>query len=222
LTLTSPEPEFAMDLDSRSLSYVDCFAQRFLATGSIGYRLSSAPLPCPLPDAEVFTIEVREGVAGSEGKQHDVRVSFEDGRLAADPPRLTIQQRDVVLWSAPDPSTPGFAVQGEGEGFSFSSAALRSECLYSHAFLTPGDVKWVDANGGPTSGTIRVQTVDSSDPKACRRWADSLEKASVITVEGETATPERLEVLTGQTVFWAVTNTKDITVTDERLIASIR
>jgi hypothetical protein len=109
-----------------------------------------------------------------------------------------------------------------GREFSFSSAALRSQCLYSHAFLTPGDVKWVDANGGPTSGTIRVWSVDSSDPEACRQWSESLEKASVVTVEGETATPERLEVLTGQTVFWAITNTRDITVTDERLIVPIQ
>jgi hypothetical protein len=211
-----------MDLDSRSLTYVDCFAQRFPSTGSISYRLSSAPLPCPLPDADVFTIEVRERGAGGEGTQHDVTVRVKDGRLVADPPRLTIQQQDVVLWNAPDASTPGFAVQGDSEGFSFSSAALRSECLYSHAFLTPGDVKWVDANGGPTSGRIRVQSVDSSDPEACRQWSESLEKASVITVEGETARPERLEVLTGQTVFWAIANTRDITITDERLIVPIQ
>jgi hypothetical protein len=211
-----------MDLDSRTLTYVDCFAQRFPSTGSISYRLSSAPLPCPLPDADVFTIEVRERDSGSDGQQHDVAVRVKDGRLVADPPQLTIQQQDIVLWNAPDASTPGFAVQGDGEGFSFSSAAFRSECLYSHAFLTPGDVKWVDANGGPTSGTIRVQSVDSSDPEACRRWVDSLEKASVVTVEGETAKPKRLEVLTGQTVFWAITNTRDITVTDERLIVPIQ
>jgi len=207
-----------MDLDSRTLTYVNCFAQRFASTGTIRYRLSGAPLPCPLPDDDVFTIEVREGDAGSEGQQHDVTVRVKDGRLAADPPQLAVQQRDTVLWNAPDASIPGFTVQGDGEGFSFSSAALRSECLYSHAFLTSGDVKWVDANGGPTSGTIRVRSVDASDPETCRRWVDSLEQASVITVEGETATPGRLEVLTGQTVFWAITNAGGISVTDERLI----
>ena len=127
-----------------------------------------------------------------------------------------------MLWNAPDASTPGFAVQGDSEGFSFSSAALRSECLYSHAFLTPGDIRWVDANGGPTSGTIQVQGVDSSDPEECRKWSESLEKASVVTVEGDTVRPERLEVLTGQTVFWAIANTSDITVTDERLIVPIQ
>jgi plastocyanin len=211
-----------MDLDSRALNYVDSFAQRFPATGSIRYRLSSAPLPCPLPDDDTFTIEVRERDAGGEGRQHDVTVRVKDGRLAADPPRLTIQQEDVVLWNAPDASTPGFAVQGDGEEFSFSSAALRYQCLYSHAFLTPGDVRWVDANGGPTAGTILVRSVDSSDPEACRQWSESLEKASVVTVDGETVRPERLEVLTGQTVFWAINNSNDITVTDERLIVPIR
>jgi hypothetical protein len=211
-----------MDLDSRSLTYVDSFAQRFPSTGSIRYRLSSAPLPCPLPDADTFTIEVRERDDGGEGQQHDVTVRVKDGRLAAEPTRLTIQQEDVVLWNAPDASTPGFAVQGDGEGFSFSSAALRSQCLYSHAFLTPGDVKWVDANGGPTSGTILVRSVDSSDPEACRQWSESLEKASVVTVEGDRVRPKRLEVLTGQTVFWAINDTKDITVTDERLIVLIQ
>ena len=211
-----------MDLDSRSLTFVDTFAQRFPATGSIEYRLSTAALACLLPDADVFTIEVRKRDNGGEGQQHGVTVHVKDGRLAADPPRLTIQQDDVVLWNAPDASISGFAVQGDGEGFSFSSAALRSQCLYSHAFLTPGEVRWVDANGGATSGTIRVLSVDSSDAEACRRWSESLEQASVVTVEGNSATPERLEVLTGQTVFWAISDASDITVTDERLIASIR
>ena len=211
-----------MDLDSRTLDYVDCFAQRFTSTGSINYRLSSAPLPCPLPDSDVFTIEVREGDEGAEGRQHDVTVRVKDGGLVAEPPQLTIQQQDVVLWNASDASTPGFAVQGDGEGFSFNSAALRSECLYSHAFLTPGDVKWVDANGGPTSGTILVRTIDSSDPEACREWAGSLEKALVVTVEGGTVTPERLEVLTGQTVFWAIARANNISITDERLIVPIQ
>lgn len=211
-----------MDLDSRQLTYIDCFAQRFPSTGSISYRLSSTPLPCPLPGDDVFTIEVREGGAGSEGQQHDVAVRVKGGRLVADPPQLTIQEGDVVLWNAPDASTPGFAVQGDGEGFSFSSTAFRSDCLYSHAFLTPGDIKWIDANGGPTSGTIQVQNIDSADSDECQRWADSLGKPSVITVEGETVTPDRLELLTGQTVFWAITNTRDITVTDERLIVPIQ
>jgi len=211
-----------MDLDSRSLAYVDCFAQRFPSPGSISYHLSSTPLPCPLPDADVFTIEVREGDSGPEGQQHDVRVSVDGGRLVADPPQLTIRQEDVVLWNAQDASTPGFAVQGDGEEFSFSSAALRSQCVYSHVFLTAGDVRWVDANGGPTSGTIRVRSIDSSNPEECRRWTESLERASVITVEGETATPDRLEVLAGQTVFWAIANTTGITVTDERIMVPIQ
>ena len=58
--------------------------------------------------------------------------------------------------------------------------------------------------------------------KACRRWADSLDKALVVTVEAQMAIPEGLDVLTGQTVFWAITNASEISVTDERLIIPIQ
>jgi plastocyanin len=210
-----------MDLDSRSLAYVDCYAQRFPAPGSINYHLSSTPTPFPLPGANTFTIEVREGQGEPEGKQHDVTVRVADGKLVADPPDVTIQQGDVVLWNAPDASSFRFTVQGGDEKFSFSSASLSAECLFSHVFLTPGVVKWIDANGTPVGGTIRVKEVDSSDAERSRQWVAALEAPSIITVEAETATPDALEVMAGQTVFWAISRASGITVTDERMVLPV-
>jgi plastocyanin len=204
-------------LDSRLLGTTDCFGQRFSRAGAYTYGLNATPQPCrPLQD-EQFGIEVAGNEApDGEGRQHDVTVRFEGGRLVADPPKLRVAPGDVVLWNAPDTSTPGFAVHGEGEQ-SFSSASLSNECLFSHAFGVAGDYSWKDANGSGLGGRVVVKDLDPTDPKECERWMAALEEGVVIVVEGDSANPSEVEILTGQTVFWAVAKAPGITVTDERL-----
>ncbi len=204
-------------LDSRLLSTTDCFGRRFREAGSYTYGLSATPQSCSPLQQDQFEIEVtrQESPAGA-GRQHDVTVTFEGGRFVADPPQLRVSQGDVILWNAPEPSTPAFAVHGEGDRY-FSNASMSDECLYSHAFGVAGEYVWKDANGGGLTGMVIVKDLDLSDPKNCERWTASLEEGSVVVVEGDRAEPPEVEILTGQTVFWAVSKASGITVTDERL-----
>src|SRR5207244_11665388 len=97
------------------------------------YELSGSPVPCRPFRQDQYQIEVAGRGGEGKGRQHDVSVRFEGGHFVADPPQLRISPGDIVLWNAPDPGTPGFAVPGEGDQ-AFSSAAMSAECVYSHAF----------------------------------------------------------------------------------------
>jgi plastocyanin len=233
-------------LDSRSLQYVDCFGQKFTSPGTVRYRLTTAA-GADLPveedaEEETFTIEVKDEPriqAGErrEGKQHQVSVRQEEGpepvyeagapgrqrrrrgkRLVADPPRLEIAVGDVVLWNSPEPSPPGFAVRGEGENYTFDSTSLVSECVYTHAFGTPGDYEWVDANGGRVSGVVRVRSLDANDKAERKRWLAAMRDGALIVITDDQAEPDQIDIVAGQTVFWAVQQASGITVTDARLM----
>jgi plastocyanin len=208
-------------LDSRALHYIDVFAQKFSTLGLVRYRLTTAAGFC-LPvgeDEDTFTIEVEGREEGKQqGRQHNVTIRQEGQRLIADPPHLKIEVGDIVLWHAPDPSTPGFTVRGEGASGTFDSSALNSEALYAHPFSTPGEYEWVDANGGRVSGVIHVQSLDPNNREECERWLAALAKGTLITIKGDEAVPDRVEIITGQTIFWAVENASGITITDARFV----
>jgi plastocyanin len=208
-------------LDSRSLSYLDCFAQKFSKPGRVRYRLATAAGAClPVEDDE-FTIEVAAGhESKSESQQHDVAVRRSPKGLVADPPHLKIKVGDMVLWNTPDAATPGFTVRGEGPGGAFDSAVLGSEAVYTHAFGVPGAYTWVDAYGGRVSGVIMVRS--PSERPECDGWLKALESGTLIHITESRAAPDRVEILTGQTVFWAVERASGISITDARLVLKKR
>jgi plastocyanin len=201
-------------LDSRSLTYVNTFGRRFSEPGEVRYRLVTAAVVCQPAIDLPFTIEVAKG---KRGKQHDVNVHLEGDGLVAEPPKLSIAAGDLVLWHSVA-STPGYAVQGEGEGGRFDSSSLTSETLYTHAFGVPGDFEWTDAIHGSLSGVVKVTSLDSGDPKQCREWMEALAHGTVVVIEGDRADPPEVSVLAGQTVFFAVTAAEGITITDARLV----
>jgi plastocyanin len=207
-------------LDSRSLRYIDCFAQSFSAPGQAYYRLSTAAGGClPFEKEGAFTISIEtRASAGPESHQHNVTVRSEGQRLIADPPNLKIETGDTVLWNTADPGVQGFAVQGESPEGRFDSSAMTLHAVYTHAFGTPGDYQWLDANGSKVSGIVSVRSLDLNDPEQCKKWVASLSEGALIMVRGEKAEPERVEILTGQTVFWAVERAPGISVTDSRLL----
>jgi plastocyanin len=203
-------------LDSRSLRYVDCFAQRFAQAGNVRYELATrAAAALPLK-AEVFTIAVAKAPR-RRGAQHTVVVTQVEGRLRADPEHLEIEAGDMVLWNTPEASVPGYVVRGEGAGGAFSSAELEREAVFTHAFGLPGRYEWVDANGGRIGGEVVVETVDGGDDRAAARWRKSLSTGSVVTIRGDTVRPRRVTILPGQTVFWAVERASGVSVTDARM-----
>lgn len=206
-------------LDSRALRYTNCYIQKFSTPDTIHYYLAPHANMCLALDEEsAFTIDVAEQPPGAqrEGQQHTVTISRKGNQLVAEPAHLKIQAGDAVLWCTSDSTIQSWAVEGEGKETSFSSAALTVEAVYTHVFGTPGEYKWVDANGGRVSGAVRVQAVDSEDREQCREWRKALEQGTVVLIEGDRVEPQDFEIMVGQTVFWAVQKAEGISITDVR------
>ena len=121
-----------------------------------------------------------------------------------------------MLWNAPDPGTPPYAVHGEGEQ-EFSSAAMSGECGYSHAFGVAEEYEWRTADGGGLPGRVVVSDLDLSDPRECDRWMAAVEEGTVVAIDDDRADPDEVRILTGQAVFWAIVKGEGITITDERV-----
>jgi plastocyanin len=206
-------------LDSRALTQGDTYGQKFSRAGRYNYDFGLSVSGRLDKDAP-FTITVKEASNPKRtGKQHFVAVrrGEEKRNLQADPPQLSIEAGDLVMWSAADSSTPGFSVSGRSENDSFSSAALSSEAVYTHAFGSAGEITWKDANGGRSSGKVTV-TMPSTKPKDLEAYKARLAKGTLVTIRSGRAEPSQVEILVGQTVFFAVEKTEGITITDQRLI----
>lgn len=210
-------------LDSRFLRLGDTFAQKFSRSGRYIYDFGLPGLNRIDKTDSRFTINVKErGDKKREGKQYFVTVGQrEDKKLNADPPELSIEAGDVVLWSAADSATPGFSISGHSDNDSFKSAALTREALYSHAFGSPGEIAWVDANGHRLSGKIIVKMPPIKSDKEMEAYKQALTKGAIVVISGEKVEPAQVEILVGQTVFFAVEKADGITITDLRLKVEI-
>jgi plastocyanin len=201
-------------LDSRALRATDCYGQRFMRAGS--YRYHVLPVGGAAVDAErPYAIEVTE--RKSEGKmgQQNVRLRWDGQRFLPDADKLVIEAGDVVLFNCPDPLAPPYEVAGD-KAF-FGSAALVNECGYSHAFGLPGTYAWGDAFGSGVGGVVRVKPVSCKSHADLAHWRAALSQGALVMVAGGKAEPAELEVMVGQTVYFAVVAGQGITVTDKRL-----
>ncbi|HZN14607.1 MAG TPA: hypothetical protein VFB78_10095 [Acidimicrobiales bacterium] len=202
-------------LDSRALRYTDCFGQRFMRAGRFPYAVVRTGQQ-GLTDAP-FAVIVDKGADGRPMDQHEVTVNVVDRRLVAQPAELRIVEGDMVLWNAPEGDTPPYAIAGEKEFF--SSAALQNESGFTHAFGLPGEYEWRDANGSGLGGTVIVRPPEGTDTEAGRRrWMDQLAEGALVMIDGRRADPAKLEIVTGQTVFFIVVKAPGITITDVRLL----
>jgi plastocyanin len=204
-------------LDSRILSYVDCFARRFAKPGSVRYGITSASVGCDLHDEDAFVIDVKERrEPDGKGTQHDVTVRIKAGRYTVDPAKLSIQAGDVVMWHGANSAVPGFIVQGLAGDQRFSSASLDSESLFTHAFGVPGTYDWSDMGQSDIGGRIVVKDLDTKSKEDCEKWMRAISQGALVTIKGK-AEPQQVEIVTGQTVFFAVVDAPGITITDQRL-----
>lgn len=208
-----------MSLDSRVLTYLSCYAKKFSKAGRVDYRLLAGAGACSAGDEETgaFAVEVT-GKGGGGGGQHDVTVRFANGALVADPPRLEMHAGDLVLWHAADARVPGFTVRGQGAGGRFDSGALDDEAVYTYAFGEAGRYEWADAHAGTVSGVVEVVPPERTSRDDCERWVKALAEGALIHIVKGKAKPERVQVLPGQTVFWAVESAPGISITDRRLL----
>jgi plastocyanin len=210
-------------LDSRFLRLGDCYAQKFSKPGTVHYAVTiGAGAGLPL-DNDSYTIEVKRPAKGPDAKnkpitQYNVVVTLQNGALTAEPAHLEIETGDVVLWHTTDAATPGFAVVGEQGKETFSSSALRDDAIYTHAFGVPGHYEWVDANGDKVCGEIIVKNFEATKPEHHKKWLTTLSKGTQIKIDGAKASPRKVEIVIGQTVFWFVEKARGISITDARLV----
>ena len=208
------------NLDSRVLNYGECYGMKFSHSGKAIYQVhpyTGASLPA---DEDCFSITVRDTAqkSGSE-QQHNIVIRKQDGRLVAEPEHLEISKNDVVLWHAANAEVHGFVISGEGPKDEFDSAAITTHSVYTHPFGNEGVIDWIDANGSGLHGTIVVKSPKGTDKKSQQKWLAQLETPSLITISGDKASPQKLEIITGQTVVWAIEKAAGISITDARLVA---
>lgn len=202
--------------DSRALQYTDAYGQRFMREGTFRYKVTAAMAPCT-NDEWPFLIEVTEG--RDDGmKQHTVTLKYEDRVFRPEDgnPALQVRSGDLVLWVCRQPDAPPFQVAGDKEFF--NSGRLVNESGYAHAFGAAGDYEWVDAYGSGLGGIVRVSDPAIRDHRDINKWCRDMATGALLMISGTGAEPAEIEILTGQTVYFAVTEAPGVSVTDRRLV----
>ena len=204
-------------LDSRFCRLGDTFAQRFAQPGNYAYDFNLPGVP-PFGHANRYSISVKGAFdSNKEGKQHFVTVRRDGTNFVADPPKLEIETGDVVLWSTNEANTPGFSISGKSETDSFNSGDMVRNAMYSHAFGSPGEIEWLDANAHGPSGKIVVKMPKTDSAKDMEAFQETLTQGSVIIINGKKADKSQVEIFVGQTVFFAVEKAEGIAITQRHV-----
>jgi plastocyanin len=202
--------------DSRALRRTDCYGQRFMRPGTYRYALVPATWS-PAADDFPYTIQVTDAPdRDAVMEQHTVRVRQDGARFVPEQHALEIATGDLVVWNCRDSRTTPFAVAGEKDFF--GNAALVNESGFSHAFGSAGEYEWADAHGSDLRGVVRVSDPRVTNSDDYQRWRRQLATGSVVMINGRNAEPAEVEIVTGQTVYFAVTKSDGISVTDARLL----
>ena len=203
-------------LDSRALRYADCYGQRFMKAGAYHYNI--LPIGGDLVTADrPFVIQVAEPAKPHPMKQHAVNVLFEGGKFTIDTKTLAIDAGDLVMWNCRNTKALPYLVVGDKEFF--GSHRLFNECGYTHAFGSAGEYRWKDAFGSNVAGVVRVKDPDCRDAASFKKWQQSLSKGTIVMINDGKVDPKEVDVVVGQTVFFAVTKAAGISITEEGLIA---
>lgn len=219
------------NLDSRALRNTDCFGQRFMKPGTYPYALVPAG-GAGATAAFPYVVEVVEKSSKREREMHQTAVTVrfvkerhgdccdertaDPGRFVPDQERVRIEAGDMVLWNSPDAATRPFAVEGQKPFL--SSTALTNECGYTHVFTTPGDHEYADAHGSGLRGVVRVSDPQVRSAEQLRAWQARLGEGALVMISDGRAEPAELEILMGQTVFFAVVNGPGVSITEADLV----
>lgn len=203
------------NFDSRALRYTDAYGQRFMRADTYRYSLVTAGTG-ETGEHAVYTIRVEKSAKDHKMNQHNLNVIYQDGEFRPDDPEITIQMGDIVLWACRQPSAPPFEVIGDKEFF--SSSTMVNECGYAHAFSAAGEYHWADANGGKLSGVVKVRDPKCQSQKDLAKWQRQLRKGALVMINGTKTEPAEIEIITGQTVYFAIVKSKGVSITDQRCI----
>ena len=225
------------NLDSRTLRHTDCYGQRFMKPGTYPYALVPAGGVGANGDHPyvVEVVEKSSGRADRDMHQTVVTVRFgkeghDDcscpehpsgpGRFVPDEERVTVEAGDMVLWNSPDAADRPFAVEGQKDFF--GSSVLTNECGYTHVFTTPGDHEFVDAHGSGLRGVVRVANPQPRNKEELRAWQARLGEGTLVMINDGRAEPAEVEIVLGQTVFFAVVNGPGVSITEPALAGGQR
>ncbi|MEZ5092148.1 hypothetical protein [Nocardioides sp.] len=214
------------NLDSRALRNTDCYAQRFMKPGLYPYAL--VPAGGAGGNGEhPYVVEVVEKSGREDRDMHQTSVSVrfvkerhgeccderysDPGRFVPDQERVTVEAGDMVVWNSPDAATRPFAVEGQKEFF--GSTALTNECGYTHVFTTPGEHTYVDALGSGLKGVVRVADPQVKDRDGLRAWQSRLGEGTLVMINEGRPEPAEVDIMLGQTVFFAVVTGPGVTIT---------
>ena len=201
--------------DSRALRNTDCYGQRFMRAGTYRYDLVHAAW-APATSEHPYQVRVTAAKDAERGmQQHTVLVRADGNRFRPDTETVRVDVGDLVVWHCPDAAGTPFAVVGD-KAF-FGNAALVNESGFSHAFSAAGEYPWVDAHGSQLGGVVRVKDPACGDMDDFRSWQRQLSKGALVMITGSSAEPAEVEILTGQTVYFAVVKAGGVSVTDARL-----
>jgi plastocyanin len=200
--------------DSRALRRTDCYGQRFMKAGTFPYHILPMHGDC-VTNARPFTVKVVERKSDTTMTQKSVVVRSQNGKFRAEPAEVTIEVGDLVLWNCPDGRGVPYVVIGDKEFF--SSQRMVNESGYSHAFGSAGEYHWVDAHGSGATGVVRVKDLACNQPGDFEQWRNLLGKGTLVTISDTEVEPREVDIVTGQTVFFAVTKGPGISITDRRL-----
>jgi plastocyanin len=207
---------FSNVLDSRSIGLGDAFGQRFMRPGTYRYNIVRAGLG-DMADSFPYVIEVGDADPGATMEQHNIVVVMEGSSWRVDREKISIREGDLVLWACPDQTSQGFEVRGDKQFF--GSGRMTNECGYSHAFGLPGEYHWVDAHGGNVSGVVRVGEVQPKNGDELARWRKRVAQGTLVLIAEGKAEPAEVNIVVGQTVFFAIVKGEGISITDSTLLA---
>ncbi len=198
-------------VNSRLLTSQDGFLQVFAEPGEYLYKLTLMPEGTASAHERSYRLIVKpgKGKRGS-GRQHDVKVYWdEDTRCYVPKPEsLEISTFDHVVWHCERMvGTPPFAVRGNAGKASFSSSALGPDAVYTHFFLSAGDVKY-QVNG---QGNYHVQVADHRKVGKAE-YAKRAAEAPIVQIRKGKAVPDKLQIIAGQTVIWTVEEDSGIAI----------
>lgn len=208
------------NLDSRLLGYGECYAMKFTDSGKAIYRVQALGGQSFSSNEDFFSIDIMESKRkkGNE-QQHTVTIKRKGNQLYAEPEHITINENDIVLWHTDDASINTFSISSDDScKIHFDSAKINNYSVYSHAFGSEGDYHWTDAYGSKISGSIKVVSPKCTNQSDQKKWLKSLSKENLITINGNKVSPQKLKIMTGQTVVWAIEKTSGISITDLRLL----
>lgn len=207
-------------LDSRSLGPLNCYIQKITSPDELTLEVRKAAAGyIPLDMERAQKAKVKKLLATrQEGTQHQVAITFKGNDFIADISKLDLREGDAILFHQPDRKRPGFAVRGTMGKTEFDSCFLKDQAVYTHAFGLPGRYEWTDANGSGVGGVVTVVNDPAEGRKGAERAMKRLSEGVVVHIVGTKVKPAEVTITTGQTVFFAVEDTKGITITDVSLL----